>query len=188
MTNRFLCGNIFRHAKAYAALAQLDRVFGYEPKGRGFESLTPCQQKRWMHKHPPFLLARQSFKGFEAAKKRSGESFFCGDRRILQSYRKNRLKRFAKFKKNPLRKMRREMHKHPPFLLARQSFKGFEVAKKRSGESFLLRWPKNFAKLSQKSIEKVCKIQEESLTRNEERDAQASTFFVGTAINAQIIA
>ena len=26
-----------------AALAQLDRVFGYEPKGRGFESLTPCQ-------------------------------------------------------------------------------------------------------------------------------------------------
>ncbi len=24
-----------------AALAQLDRVFGYEPKGRGFESLTP---------------------------------------------------------------------------------------------------------------------------------------------------
>ena len=32
--------------KAYfAALAQLDRVFGYEPKGRGFESLTPCQKK-----------------------------------------------------------------------------------------------------------------------------------------------
>ena len=29
----------------YAALAQLDRVFGYEPKGRGFESLTPCQEK-----------------------------------------------------------------------------------------------------------------------------------------------
>ena len=29
----------------YAALAQLDRVFGYEPKGRGFESLTPCQKQ-----------------------------------------------------------------------------------------------------------------------------------------------
>ena len=29
----------------HAALAQLDRVFGYEPKGRGFESLTPCQKK-----------------------------------------------------------------------------------------------------------------------------------------------
>ena len=26
-----------------AALAQLDRVFGYEPKGQGFESLTPYQ-------------------------------------------------------------------------------------------------------------------------------------------------
>ena len=29
----------------FAALAQLDRVFGYEPKGRGFESLTPCHEK-----------------------------------------------------------------------------------------------------------------------------------------------
>ena len=28
------------------ALAQPDRVFGYEPKGRGFESLMPRQQKR----------------------------------------------------------------------------------------------------------------------------------------------
>ena len=27
-----------------AALAQLDRVFGYEPKGQGFESLTPRQK------------------------------------------------------------------------------------------------------------------------------------------------
>ena len=32
----------------YAPLAQLDRVFGYEPKGRGFESLTACQIK--MHR------------------------------------------------------------------------------------------------------------------------------------------
>ena len=30
----------------YAAVAQLDRVFGYEPKGRGFESLQPYQKKR----------------------------------------------------------------------------------------------------------------------------------------------
>ena len=30
----------------FAALAQLDRVFGYEPKGRGFESLTPRQTFR----------------------------------------------------------------------------------------------------------------------------------------------
>ena len=31
-------------AKQYAAVAQLDRVFGYEPKGRGFESLQPYQE------------------------------------------------------------------------------------------------------------------------------------------------
>ena len=30
---------------AYALLAQLDRVFGYEPKGQGFESLA-ARQKR----------------------------------------------------------------------------------------------------------------------------------------------
>ena len=29
----------------YAAVAQLDRVFGYEPKGRGFESLQPYQKR-----------------------------------------------------------------------------------------------------------------------------------------------
>ena len=28
---------------ANAPVAQLDRVFGYEPKGRGFESLQPYQ-------------------------------------------------------------------------------------------------------------------------------------------------
>ena len=30
--------------RQYAAVAQLDRVFGYEPKGRGFESLQPYQE------------------------------------------------------------------------------------------------------------------------------------------------
>ncbi len=29
----------------YALVAQLDRVFGYEPKGQGFESLQACQKK-----------------------------------------------------------------------------------------------------------------------------------------------
>ena len=29
----------------YVPLAQPDRVFGYEPKGRGFESLMPRQKK-----------------------------------------------------------------------------------------------------------------------------------------------
>ena len=33
-----------RFSKRYAAVAQLDRVFGYEPKGRGFESLQPYQK------------------------------------------------------------------------------------------------------------------------------------------------
>ena len=28
----------------YALLAQMDRVTGYEPVGRGFESLTACHQ------------------------------------------------------------------------------------------------------------------------------------------------
>ena len=32
-------------SERYAAVAQLDRVFGYEPKGRGFESLQPYQNE-----------------------------------------------------------------------------------------------------------------------------------------------
>ena len=30
----------------YAPVAQLDRVFGYEPKGQGFESLLACHEKK----------------------------------------------------------------------------------------------------------------------------------------------
>ena len=38
------CGIIGEYEKSvHVALAQLDRVFGYEPKGRGFESLMPRQ-------------------------------------------------------------------------------------------------------------------------------------------------
>ena len=62
MTKDFLWGIIFRHAKAYAALAQLDRVFGYEPKGRGFESLTPCQQKEVDESPPLFVAANQGIR------------------------------------------------------------------------------------------------------------------------------
>lgn len=36
-----ICVNITR--QNYAPVAQLDRVFGYEPKGRGFESLLARQ-------------------------------------------------------------------------------------------------------------------------------------------------
>ena len=41
---------------ACVALAQLDRVFGYEPKGRGFESLTPHQNKKAITKVIAFLF------------------------------------------------------------------------------------------------------------------------------------
>ncbi len=34
-----------RKKRTLAALAQLDRVFGYEPKGQGFESLTPRHKR-----------------------------------------------------------------------------------------------------------------------------------------------
>ena len=39
LTNPIRCGIIPNVDDEYVALAQLDRVFGYEPKGRGFESL-----------------------------------------------------------------------------------------------------------------------------------------------------
>ena len=45
--------------RQYAAVAQLDRVFGYEPKGRGFESLQPYQSKRtamWQSFYSLFIL------------------------------------------------------------------------------------------------------------------------------------
>ena len=35
-----------KNTTAYALVAQPDRVFGYEPKGRGFESLPARQKKR----------------------------------------------------------------------------------------------------------------------------------------------
>ena len=44
MTNEENRGIVIRLNDEVAALAQLDRVFGYEPKGRGFESLTPRQK------------------------------------------------------------------------------------------------------------------------------------------------
>ncbi len=38
MTNPNCCDIIGEYSKEYALVAQLDRAFGYEPKGRGFES------------------------------------------------------------------------------------------------------------------------------------------------------
>ena len=62
MTKENLCGIIFRYESTLAALAQLDRVFGYEPKGRGFESLTPCQEKHRGYFLGAFLLYDDTMK------------------------------------------------------------------------------------------------------------------------------
>ncbi len=43
----FKCSICYNNIRTwYALIAQLDRVFGYEPKGRGFESLWAYQKKR----------------------------------------------------------------------------------------------------------------------------------------------
>ena len=41
-----VCAIMFFVVEQQAPVAQLDRVFGYEPKGRGFESLPAYQQKK----------------------------------------------------------------------------------------------------------------------------------------------
>ncbi len=45
----FICDNILERSKnrTFALVAQLDRVFGYEPKGQGFESLPARQNNRY---------------------------------------------------------------------------------------------------------------------------------------------
>ena len=47
---------------AYALVAQLDRVFGYEPKGRGFESLQPYQERQSLRWLPFLFLFSASFR------------------------------------------------------------------------------------------------------------------------------
>ena len=49
-----ICDIIYKYEKN-APLAQLDRVFGYEPKGRGFESLTACQKNEGGNFHLRFF-------------------------------------------------------------------------------------------------------------------------------------
>ena len=56
-------------AGRYAAVAQLDRVFGYEPKGRGFESLQPY------HVGAKYALLRRLF--MPVAKKMSSARSFA---------------------------------------------------------------------------------------------------------------
>ena len=40
-------GKAVHKKRKYAPVAQPDRVFGYEPKGRGFESLQACQPSQF---------------------------------------------------------------------------------------------------------------------------------------------
>ena len=59
----------------YAAVAQLDRVFGYEPKGRGFESLQPYQP--WTTKSL-YTLKASDFNVLTALGcKNPGAVYFC---------------------------------------------------------------------------------------------------------------
>ena len=72
---------------AYAAVAQLDRVFGYEPKGRGFESLQPYQlalTKKMQAKIPHFGA------GFLLLKTENGESSEQYD--VIYKIRKRKIK------------------------------------------------------------------------------------------------
>ena len=41
--------NASKKANIYVLVAQLDRVFGYEPKGQGFESLQARQTRAGIH-------------------------------------------------------------------------------------------------------------------------------------------
>ena len=45
----YICDNILERSRnrTFAPVAQLDRVFGYEPKGQGFESLPARQNKQY---------------------------------------------------------------------------------------------------------------------------------------------
>ena len=87
----------FGSKKEYAPVAQLDRVFGYEPKGRGFESLPACQieselcsgsiffiyKKRGRDSNPERVDAKKKtvrrtvFRGKVRAQRREGGEF-CG--------------------------------------------------------------------------------------------------------------
>ena len=59
LTKGSKCGIISRYEKTvYVPLAQLDRVFGYEPKGRGFESLKARQTKSGYPFGYPLFVSR----------------------------------------------------------------------------------------------------------------------------------
>ena len=83
MTKENLCGIIFRYESTLAALAQLDRVFGYEPKGRGFESLTPCQEKHRGYFLGAFLLYDDTMKNPAILLFAKLQRLRCGERAVI---------------------------------------------------------------------------------------------------------
>ncbi|MBO7249677.1 MAG: hypothetical protein J6V42_00190, partial [Clostridia bacterium] len=60
--------------------------------------------------------------------------FLNGDRRILQGFQKKQKDKACKIQEESLTPQTRN---RPPFLLARQSIKGFEAEKKQHGVLFL---------------------------------------------------
>ena len=54
--------DIIHRLNPIALLAQLDRVFGYEPKGQGFESLTARQKKMRSHESVTLFFFYVAFK------------------------------------------------------------------------------------------------------------------------------
>jgi hypothetical protein len=56
-SNPSLSARIYvRISRSKAPVAQLDRVLGYEPRGRGFESLRAHQKIKGLQKCKPFLI------------------------------------------------------------------------------------------------------------------------------------
>ena len=70
----------FGSKKEYAPVAQLDRVFGYEPKGRGFESLPACQIESELCSGSIFFIYKKgegirTLRGLTRKRKQSGGLF-----------------------------------------------------------------------------------------------------------------
>ena len=85
---------------AYAAVAQLDRVFGYEPKGRGFESLQPYHKKRsFLIEMTAFLHFFEQFISIKNDRLRPlGRFNFSSTRSKIQAFFKNTSARISAFR------------------------------------------------------------------------------------------
>ena len=118
----------FGSKKEYAPVAQLDRVFGYEPKGRGFESLPACQIESELCSGSIFFIYKKgegirTLRGLTRKRKQSGGLFSAA-----RSERKGaRAVNFAKQKAYPFRRARLSLNfvRAQSFLFIKKG-KGFE--------------------------------------------------------------